>query len=178
MQTEIRRLQATAGNAAVASSLGQISVQRHDVAGTADANQEAAPLPAPNPVVAALWKTSVLEPIHSAANAMSDEQPDYRAAFDQTGKAREATHSAADTLPKDDPRIVKANYLFDDLTLAETVLATRANVTISTTDDQMASQLGGFEYDAAVVGESLGGDPAPKQTVVPGLGEENPAASG
>jgi hypothetical protein len=176
IQGEIRRLQATAGNAAVAASMEQLVVQRHDVAG-GDGSQGTAQLPAPNPVVAALWKSSVLDPLHAAANAMSDEKPDYRTAFDQAGKAREATVSAARSLPADDPRKAKANYLFDDLTLTQTLLAPRADVTISTTDDQLASQLGGFEYDAAVVGESLGGDPAPRMKVVPGLGEEQSAGN-
>jgi hypothetical protein len=155
----IYRLQAEAGNAAVASSLGQVALQRH----------AAGPLPTPNPVVAALWKDSVQAPLRAAANALVDEPVDYTTAFEQAGRARAAIDSAAGALPKGDARMVKANYLLDDLALTETVLAPRANVPISTTDDQLAAKLGGLEYDAEVVGESLGGDPAPRQTVDPSV---------
>jgi hypothetical protein len=169
---EIYRLQAVAGNAAVNASLGQLRLQRHDVAAGAETDAGAGPLPTPNPVIAALWKNSVQTPLRAAANAMSDEKPDYATAFGQASSARDAVYSASGSLPKGDVRGVKASYLLDDLALTETVLAPRANVTISTTDDQIAAKLGGLEWDAAVVGESLGGDPAPRQKVVPGLGDE------
>ncbi len=110
-----------------------------------------------------MWDHSVQAPLHAAANAMSDPKPDYRVAFDSAGQAREAARAAIEPLPKEDPRIPKANYLLDDLVLMQTVLAPRANVTISTTDDEAAGKLGEMEYDAQVVGESLGGNPAPRQ---------------
>lgn len=169
---EIARLQAGAGNAAVAATLGHLTMQRHDVGSGADAAPGAGQLPTPNPVIAALWKTSVQDPLHAAANAMSDDTPDYVGAMGQAGSALGAISAASGSLPEGDPRVVKANYLSSDLTLVQTVLAPRAGVTISTTDDQIATKLGGLEWDAAVVGESLGGDPAPRQRVVPGLGEE------
>ncbi len=174
---EIARLQAGAGNAAVAASLGDVMVQRHDVDAGADAAPGAGQLPTPNPVIAALWKISVQNPLHAAANAMSDDKPDYKTAFDQGSSAEEHTIATATSLPDGDPRVVQANYLSDDLAVVETMLAPRADFPIWS-DDKIAAQLGKLEWDAAVVGESLGGDPAARQQVVPGLGKEQPPADG
>ena len=167
---EIRRLQADAGNAAVAASLGHVSLQRHDVAAGAETDAGAGPLPTPNPVIAALWKNSVQTPLRAAADAMSDENPDYATAFDQAGIAHQAVNAAYTSLPEGDVRVVKAIYLNDDLQLVQTVLAPRAGLSVDDSDVRVAAQLGKLEWDAAVVGESLGGAPAPRAKVVPGLG--------
>lgn len=154
----VMRLQRAAGNAAVARSIEQTVVQREP-----DDPNRAAPAAA-NPMLGALWDMSVVQPIHKAANAMVDPpKADYKAAFDLVLQAEGANHTATAALPTGDPRVVKANYLQDDLVLVASVLAPRANVTVSTTDDDVASKLGGLEYDAQVVGASMGGNPAPAQ---------------
>jgi hypothetical protein len=167
-------LQSTAGNAAVAAALHGPTVQRQggtvSGGGTDDAGRARG---ATNPIVAALWEGSVQTPLHQAANAMSDEQPDYRTAFESSSRAQSAVGSVLGSLPAEDPRKPKGNYLIDDLTLVETVLAPRAGIPVSSSDDDIAAKLGGLEYDAQVVGESVGAKAAPRQTVNPDLDREN-----
>ena len=90
-------------------------------------------------------------------------------AWDATKTALDTTNTALQAVPKTDPRVVNGIYLQDDLVLSLTILAPRANVPISTSDDSIAAKLGGMEYDAQVVGESLGGEPAPRQHIDPNL---------
>jgi hypothetical protein len=167
-----RSLQRAAGNAALASALQRLAAQRQGGAQGGQGQDQAAP----NPVVAALWDTSVQAPIHRAADAMSDLKPDYRTAFDSAGQAESALESVLGSLPTDDPRKPKGNYLIDDLTLVQTLLAPRANIPIKASDDDVAAKLGGMEYDAQVVGESMGARPAPRQIVNPRLEQEIEAA--
>ncbi len=178
LKRQLDAFQATAGNAAVAAAIRALTVQRQGAAGGSEPQPQGQPT-APNPMIAALWKASVMEPLHTAADAMSDEQPEYRAAFDDASRASGATETALGGLPEGDPRRAKANYLIDDIRMVQVVLAPRAQVeVIHTSDADIAGQLGKLEWDAAVVGESLGGDPAPRATVVPGLGEQEGSGGG
>lgn len=125
---------------------------------------------APNPVVAAMWQYAVQGPLRTAANELSNEKPDHHAAYEALRQASDGLEAAMGALQSGDPRLVKANYLMDDLKLIRLWLAPRANVTVGGTDESAAAKVGGMEYDAQVVGESLGGNPAPHQVVNPALG--------
>ena len=166
--TMILRLQSSAGNAAVTEAMAGPAVQRHTPGGGDGAQADGADN-APNPILAALWRAQVVDQIHKAANAMVDTPPDYKGAWDATKTALDTTNTALQAVPKTDPRVVNGIYLQDDLVLSLTILAPRANVPISTSDDSIAAKLGGMEYDAQVVGESLGGEPAPRQHIDPNL---------
>lgn len=124
----------------------------------------------PNPVVAAMWQYAVQGPLRTARNELSNEKPDHHAAYEALRQASDGLEAAIGALQSGDPRLVKANYLLDDLRLIRLWLAPRANVEVGGTDDDAASKVGGMEYDAQVVGESLGGNPAPRQIVNPALG--------
>lgn len=162
MLRAVAGLQATAGNAAVAAGLGRLAIQRRDggKASPADAAEQAST--PPNPVLAALWKTSVQDPLRQATDAMVDPT-DYDTAWDKLLGVRSTLATTAGALPETDPKAARVELLGERINTVEIVLAPRVGIDAGATDERIAQQLGGLEYDAAVMGQALGGAPVPQR---------------